>query len=219
MVMRKDVKRLLVLLIGIIILLGFSYVTSVLWSNSSVIYLVLAGLSILGIYTFDKIGDGKITGIDDNWIFDIFVGIGIGIGILILRSINILGVVSLDDTANIINRVFGAGIIETVFFFVLILAYFSEKIKIGKKHIPYFLAVLIASIIFAVYHLKAIFPDGMITLLGIQSNAGFFISAIVLGLIWGYTLKWTKSAMPLIVSHMIVNAWILKDVILRIIGQ
>lgn len=210
MKLRKDLTRLLILMFGVIGVLAFAMWISQNSMNqsNSIRFIITAIVSILGIIFFDRIGDGKIYGIDDNWVFDICVGIALAVVLIFLTSINIYGAIDLDKTSDIINNTFGAGIVETAFFFVIGIAWFT-KIKIGKKHIPYFLAVILAGVVFAVFHIGKLFPNGIITSAGIQSNQGFFISAILVAFIWGYTMKWTKSAMPLIVSHLIFNIYAL----------
>ncbi|MFA5764446.1 MAG: CPBP family glutamic-type intramembrane protease [archaeon] len=209
----KNRLRLIYFLILGLIPLLWTFINSYFdWGLGAVQYGVLGIVSIIAIYSLPKVGI-NVKGIDDNWKSDILIGIGLGFLLIFLKILNLVG--SFEYGAGLFSiRIFGAGLIETsIFFIVMIAVVFKIGFKEKDNGWAYFFTCLIVGFIFAFFHYAFItqattgIPDESVK---ISLVSGFFISATIIAMIWGYVLKWTKSALPLIISHMMLNFYMLN---------
>ena len=151
----------------------------------------------------------KILGIDSNFIRDAFYGLIIGLVIVFLGNvfgvIGAIGIplnltVTLDEIGKFLVIVIVASIVETMFFFQFILSFFDDKVeKNFNIKISFFVAALLTASTFALFHLSVY---------GFQAG-GSFISAALMGIIFSYQVKLTKSALPAIITHAVINFSIL----------
>jgi hypothetical protein len=168
-------------------------------------YLVLGTFSIIGIYFLPDLLGIEIFGIDDNYFKDLGIGILMGIGLIFLSILRLVG--SFVYGASIFSvRVSGAGVIETAFFFILMIPLLYKMFKDKKNILKYLIVCFLAGFIFAFFHYAVVTQGSTST-----STYGFFISASIIAVFWGLVLRWTKSALPLIISHMILNFYILNQ--------
>lgn len=149
-----------------------------------------------------------IVGISDKIGKDLMIGIGSALAFIFLNSFNFIGAIGIPIIAQSIAGELGragiviicASVFESVFFFEFILSFFDEKIA----DFPFIVASILTAIAFASFHFLAYSGN-------LQAMGGSFFSAGIVGFGWCYLKKYTKSLTPLIISHMIINAWILNN--------
>ena len=161
----------------------------------------------------------KIPGINKKILAGVLSGIGVFIVIIVLNfiipnfgTIGIPNVQSIaSETGRFITIVIIAPIIETFFFFGIILFFFQEKLFKGK--FQFIISSIITSTIFSLFHINAY---GNFS----SSNADFILAG-VMGLVFSYQTKFAKSVIPAIVTHVLINLWIgfitLADVLLGLV--
>lgn len=151
----------------------------------------------------------KITGIDKNWKKDFLIGLVTGIIIIfigfIIPGIGTIGIPDVpqslsSDVSKFIVVVILASIFETFFFFAIVLSFFYDKLKRFGFNIPFLVAAIISSSIFAIFHLSAYGS--------FASASGAFTSAFIMGLVFSYQVKLTNSTLPAIISHSLINWWL-----------
>lgn len=203
----KNRLKLVYLLIISIIIFGWVFINSYYdFGTGAVQYTFLSILSILGLIFLPKLGIDGIFGIDKNWKTDILIGIAMGIGLIILSIFSLVG--SFVYGASLFSiRVFGAGVVETVFFGILIIPLVYKLFRDKKSLFNYFIVCLVVGGIFSFFHIAVVLQGSSNPTL----NYGFFISAAIIFIFWGFVLRWTESALPLIISHMMLNFWILNQ--------
>lgn len=158
-----------------------------------------------------KFGEGRLVGIDSDYGKDALIGIGAGL-LFIMISVIAPGIAAIGfpvlpqaigATGLFLIIVIAAPIFETVIFQDLILDFFDSKLKIfGKKALPFFIAVLLASMAFSIYHLTAY--GGSLT-----AAKASFVSVIIAGIGFSYLRFFTNSILPTIIAHAIINAYLL----------
>ena len=84
--------------------------------------------------------------------------------------------------------------------------------KIPTLGLNFHIANIIKSVIFGVYHIKAY--AGEISTSAIMSVSSTFITAIVVGILAGYLVKWRKSLTASIGLHMCLNALLLLGLVI-----
>lgn len=153
-----------------------------------------------------------LIGIDKNIGTDFIIGLISAISFIVLGSVfSIIGAIGIPSlSASVAGEigkwiiiVIGASIFETFFFFEFVLDFWDNKFKNLGFDIPYFLAGLLTSVMFALFHFVAYSGS-------LSAGGGSFISAGIIGFGWVYLRKWTNSLLPLVISHAILNAWILS---------
>lgn len=152
-----------------------------------------------------------LAGIDRNYWQDLGFGILAGILFIIISviapGIGAIGFPSLPQSVTAIGIfliiIVVAPIFETSVFQDIILDFFDSKLKIfGKGALPFFLASLLSSVAFSLFHLTAYGGS-------LQSAGGSFLSAFLVGVGFCYLRKWTKSILPVIIAHALINFWTL----------
>ena len=150
--------------------------------------------------------ENKLVGIDKDILKDGLIGIIIGIGIIFLGklspAIGAIGIPNVQSiagaTAKFIIIVLLAPIFEELFFRDVVLDFFDSKVK---RIIPYFLAALISSALFSIFHLFAYGES-------LSAVSGSFFTAFLMGMVFAYVRKFTNSNMGNITLHMVLNYWI-----------
>lgn len=212
---KKEISKVIVLLLLTLIPIGWTLVNADGFILPAIMQIVLIFMSIGWILVFNKFGKKvRLIGIDRNIGVDFLIGIGIGIGIIILTFFNIIGSFLLPyvpasfttDLGTFNITVLGAMIMESVLFFMLMINFFDEKLDSWNINLPFVVAVIISGLIFAFYHYYTYILAGGT----VNDVIGSFISIIIVTFIWGYTMKWTKSILPLIISHGIINFYLLN---------
>lgn len=149
----------------------------------------------------------ELVGIDKNIVTDLIIGLVVGVGILLIGflvpGIGTIGIPSLPQSlsgiaSKFIVVVLLASIFETFGFFDVILSFFFNKTRRFGLKIPFFLAAILTSLVFSLFHWSAY---------GIGSSAAFF-TAFIMGLVFCYERKFTNSNIPGIITHMVLNYWI-----------
>ena len=161
-----------------------------------------------------------IYGVDKNWITDLFIGIGAAITFIFLGKIfpmlGTIGIPSISqsiagEAGRFILIVIVAAIAEEFFFREFLQDFFDEKLKAFGLDLPYFIAALISSALFALFHFTAY--SGSLSAAG-----GSFLSAAIVGFGFCYIRKWTKSNIGNIMAHAVLNFWILTKLAIVIGG-
>lgn len=152
----------------------------------------------------EKIG---LVGIDKNWIFDGFIGL-VALGVIyLLRFLfpffGVIGIPSLPaslvgDLGRALIIIICAPIFEEILFREFLLDFFDNKLFDA----PFFVAALISSTLFALFHLAAYNSS-------LQAMQGSFFTAGFMGMVFAYIRKYTNSNMGNIVLHMGLNLIIL----------
>ena len=162
----------------------------------------------------------KITtvGIDKDTGKDFGIGVVVAVAFLVLGALfGIIGAIGIPlvpasiagDIGRWIIIVIVASIFETVFFFEFVLDFFDNKLKNLGFEVPFIVASILTACGFALFHFIAY--SGSLSAAG-----GSFISAGVIAFGWCYLRKGTKSLLPVMVSHAILNAWILSKLLIVI---
>lgn len=139
-----------------------------------------------------KIGKGIISGV--------VVFIAIILANFVIPGIGTIGVPSV--TQAISNEIYKfsiiviiAPIIETAFFFGIVLFLFYRKFNI-----PFIISAILTAVAFSLFHINA-YGDFA------SSNADFILAG-VMGLVFAYQTKISKSIIPATVTHILINLWI-----------
>ena len=152
-----------------------------------------------------------LRGIDDNWNKDLIIGVLIGLGFMLAGTISpFIGTIGIPNVSQSLAGeigkylivIVGAAIFEEIFFREFILDFFDEKLKGFGMDLPYLIAAVISSILFALFHFVAYSGS-------LRAAGGDFMSAALVGFAFAYLRKQTNSILPSIVAHGIINAWIL----------
>lgn len=155
-----------------------------------------------------------IMGIDGNYIKDSLIGLAVAIGFIVVGTfspfISAIGIPSISqsiagDVGRFIIVVVAASIFEEIFFREFILDFFDEKLKNFGLDLPYFFAALISSALFALFHFIAYSSS-------LSAAGGSFVSAAVVGMGFCYLRKYTSSILPSIISHSLLNWWIITKI-------
>lgn len=154
-----------------------------------------------------------LKGIDKNWGIDILWGVLFAVGILLITSFGFIGTIGIPsvpqsvagDIGRFLIIVFVASIFESFLFYEFILDFFDEK----AINLPYVVASILVSGIFAFFHFYA-YGSSLI------SSGGSFLSAFIISFSWCYLRKWTNSILPIIISHSIINFWIIRSLVIVI---
>lgn len=209
---KKDINKIVIIIIVTILLLSWTLVNADGFILPAFMYIVLGILSIIGYLNWDKIGEKSyIYGIDKNVFTDILIGIIFGAVFIVIQTFNIIGSVLIpyipaslvQESGRIIIIVFGAMVIESAFFLGLMLPFIDEKIKVLGINPNFFIALIIVSFLFPLFHASAYGQAG--------ATMGSYISAGIFLFISGVIMKQTKSLLPLIISHGIINFYILNQ--------
>lgn len=209
---KKDINKIIVLIIVTMLFLGWALVNADGFILPAFMYLVLGGLSIGGYLVFNKVGaKSYIFGIDRNMGMDFLIGIAFGVGFILLKQFNVIGSILVpyvpaslvQESGRIIIVVLGAMVIETAFFLGLLVPFIDEKLKDFGIDPPFILALILVCLIFPIYHATAYGQVG--------ASMGSYISAGVFLFLSGLIMWKTKSLLPLIVSHGIINFYILNQ--------
>ena len=152
-----------------------------------------------------------LVGIDKNIGKDSLIGIISAVSFIILGSIfsiiSAIGIPSIPaslagDIGKWLIIVIAASIFETFFFFEFVLDFFDNKLINFGINLSYFFSSIIVSLIFALFHFT-VYSGSLL------NGGGSFFSASVVAFGWCYMRKWTKSLLPVLINHSILNAWIL----------
>jgi|GEM_PF-3907081 membrane protease YdiL (CAAX protease family) len=146
----------------------------------------------------------EIVGIHQSWGADLFTGIFTFVGIFVLNFlIPGVGTIGIPSVAQSIASATGRGVVivaiapifETFFFFGIVLFLFYDKFKL-----PFFLSAVFTSATFMLFHISAYG--------NFASASGSFITAGIMGMVFAYQTKLTKSLLPATVTHALLNFFI-----------
>lgn len=203
---KKNYNRASILLVAALFATLFVLINSQEFILAAIIYIVIALVS-LSLYrqwgTFGR--TGKLMGIDDNFVKDFLVGIGLGVGTIILGSIfpviGALGIPNVQSIAGTVGRfviiVISAPIFEEILFRDFILDFFDEKFT----NLPFIFANVIQATLFSLYHLVA-YGDSL------SAASGSFLTAGLMGLLFGFLRLKQKSVIGSIAWHMVLNLYL-----------
>ena len=148
--------------------------------------------------------EDKLPGINKKILAGILSGTGVFLTIILLNFIipgfGTIGIPNVTQSiASEVYRfsviVIQAPIIETVFFFGIILFLLHEKFKVAFP-----IAAILTAITFSLFHINAY---GNFS----SSNADFILAG-VMGLVFAYQTKFSKSIIPAMFTHILLNLWI-----------
>jgi len=153
------------------------------------------------------------TGIDSNFITDAIIGASVAGGLILLSFISpFISTIGIPSISQSVSGELGrwlivvlvASIAEEIFFREFILDFFDNKLKAFGLNLPFFLAAIISSILFSLFHFVAYNSS-------LSAAGGSFISAALAGMVFAYSKKWTNSVITPIVAHMVLNFYILSQ--------
>ncbi len=146
-------------------------------------------------------------GIDNNWKGDSIRGFLVGLVLIVIFKVfgvaGAIGIplnlaVSLDDVGKFIIIVLVAPIVEEGFFRQSVLSFFDEKLENFGLKVPFIVATILTAGVFSLFHLYAYGSS-------LSSAGGSFFSAFLIGIIFAYEVKVTKSVITSTVTHAILN--------------
>ncbi len=205
-------NRMIILIIITLVILSWTLINANGFILPAIIYMVLGAVSIFLILIFDKFGNkSNIYGISKNFGKDLLIGCLFGGGFILIQSFNIIGSVLIpyipaslvQDFGRISIIVLGAGVIESIFFLSLLTPFLDEKLKDFGIDLPFIIALLLVCILFPIFHATAYGQ--------VSATIGSYISAGVFLFASGLIMRYSKSITPLVISHMLINFWILNQ--------
>jgi len=201
----KDTQRATVFIVLALFLTLFVMVNAQQWILAAVIYIVIAGVSLLLYSQWKNIGvPSEPRGIDHNWIQDAFVGILLGIGVIVLGKfipgVGVIGIPNVQSIAGTFGRAIillvAAPIFETVLIQGFGLSFFYEKLRLN-----FMTSNIFQAFIFSIFHFTAY--SGSLT-----GSSGSFITAGIMALIFGFLVKYQNSLIGAISMHFVLNLYI-----------
>ena len=202
---KANINRAIILLVGVIFISLWVLINAGELFTAGIIYVIIPVISIFLYRQWNYFGKkGKLIGIGKGWILKYVYGVLIG-GALIafgeFTDIGSIGIPAVQSIASTIGKfliiVGVAGPSEELLFRDLILDFLDEKFM----DMPYIIAALISSTLFALYHLTAYAGS-------LSASSGSFVTAGLAGMLFAYERKWFKSNTTNIATHMTLNAWI-----------
>lgn len=173
----------------------------------ALVYIVLGIITLFLYSQWSNIGreSKESIGIDDNFYQDALVGFGLGVATIVLSFISpligTLGIPNVQSIAGTIGRfiiiVISAPIFEEIFFRGFILDFFDEKFT----NLPFIVANLITATLFSLYHILAYGEN-------LSAVSGSFLTAGLMGFIFGYVRLKQKSVIGSITYHSTMNLYI-----------
>lgn len=214
---KNEIARVIVLIILTMVVLAWTMINADGFVLPALMYIALGFVSIGWILVFNKFGKKiHLWAIDRNIGTDFLIGVGIGVAMIVLSLFNVIGSILLPyvpasfttDAGHVGVRVIGAMVIESVFFFMLMIQFLDNKLDSWGIDLPFSIAVLITAGAFSFFHYTVYTLSGGT----ISSVLGSFLSVAFVTFIWGYTMKFTKSILPLVISHGIINFYLLNQI-------
>lgn len=202
---KESRQRALILLVLGLFLAMFVLINAQEFIVGAFVYIVMGGLSIFLYTQWGKLGAASdLEGIDKNWVKDGLVGIGLGIATIALSSIiptiGAIGLPPVQSIAGILGRfilvVPCAMIFEEVFFRDKLMDFLDSKLKFPK--IP---SIIITAIAFSAFHL-AVYGETL------EAVGGSFLSAAIMGFIFGIVTELQNSLAGSITYHGTLNIWL-----------
>lgn len=202
----KKFSRASLLLVFGLFATVFVLINSQQFLIAAVVYIGIALVSLSLYKQWSGFGrKGRLAGIDDNFIKDSLVGIVLGVGTIAIGSIipviGALGIPNVQSVAGTVGRFIiicvSAPIFEEIFFRDFILDFFDEKFA----DLPFILANGVTAMLFSFYHLTAYGES-------LSAASGSFLSAALMGFIFGYVRLYQKSVVGAIFYHATLNFWI-----------
>ena len=199
-------NRAMVLIVFAIFALLWVLINEGKFFTASIIYGVMSVFLFLFYLNWNKFGKpSDLVGIDDNWVTDSFWGFLLAVGFIILGEISpfigTIGIPQVQSIAETFGRfliiVIVAPIMEELLFRDVILDFFDRK----GVNFPFFVAALISSGLFSLYHLTA-YGSSLI------DAGGSFLSAGIAGMGFAYLRKYTNSNIGNIIAHATLNFYI-----------
>lgn len=204
---RTEINRAIFLLIIVIFVALWVLVNS---GQLVIAGIVFIAMPMIGIFLYRQwrfFGrKGDLEGIGDDWIKDAFIGIGFAVGFIALGEIGIPGIGSIglppvqsiaSDIGRILIILVAAPFAEELIFRDLLHDFIDEKFK----NLPFIIAALGNSILFALYHFSVYGAS-------LQAAQGSFITAMVAGIGFSYLNKFTNSNASNIAAHIVLNIWL-----------
>lgn len=202
---KNSKKRISILLVLALFLATFVLINAQEFLLAAFIYIVMGVMSLFLYNQWGKFGKfGDLEGIDSNFIKDGLVGLGLGIVTIILGSIfsfiGAIGIPPVQSIAGTLGRfliiVPIASIFEEVFFRDLMLDFFDNKLKF-----PLIVSNIIVAIAFSLFHLSAYGES-------LSAAGGSFLSAAIMGFIFGIVSERQNSLAGSIMYHGTLNTYI-----------
>lgn len=202
---KKSKDRASILIVGALFLATFVLINAQEFLIASFIYIVMGIMSLVLYSRWGSFGKlGNLKGIDNNFVTDALVGLGLGIGTIVLGSfvsfIGAIGIPPVQSIAGTVGRfiiiVPSASIFEEVFFRDLLSDFFKSKLKLG-----FLIANILTAIAFSMFHLVAYGES-------LALAGGSFLSAGIMGFIFGLVTEKQNSIIGSIFYHATLNFWI-----------
>lgn len=212
--LRRELSRASLLLVAVLFINLWILVNSKSYLLASFIYIAIPFSSLFLYGQWNLFGNKeKLEGIDNKWFGKWILGMFVGGIILffgnVIPGIGVIGIPQVQSIVGTASKfliiVISAPIAEELFFRDIMHDFFESKLKT-----PFFFSAIFASLVFAFYHYTAYGGS-------LSSASGSFLSAFVMGVVFSYENKFSKSNAVNIGTHMILNLWI-GFVTLNIIG-
>lgn len=204
----KNLRRLNVLIIGLLIIFSFLFVNAQQYAYGFLIYIVLGMLSIFFNYSWNKITKrGDLEGLSDNWVRESFIGVGLaivtivvgfvvpGIGAIGFPSVSQSIIEVIGTLGKFIILVPGASIFESVYLVNVLTDFFMNVLGINK----YISLGLMASAS-SLFHVNA-YGGSLI------AAGGSFFSAFLMFYLFGLWAEYRNDLAGIITWHGGLNYW------------
>lgn len=200
----KDSRiSILIVLISFLLIWVLVNAQQLVWG--ALAYLIIGGFCIFMYGQWGRFGKrSDLEGLDDKWGMNALLGVGLGILTIILGQfvsfIGAIGIPSVQSVAGVIGRfviiVPTAAIFESVFF-----QDFLQDLFESKLGLPKWFSIILTALGFALFHFAAYGAS-------LSAAGGSFLSAALMGFIFGLVAEWRNSLAVNIAYHAVLNAWI-----------
>lgn len=205
----ENIKRIIKLIIGISFVLVFYFVNARQYSYGFLIYLIMAGLSILYYFIWGKISKVvDLEGISDKWKRNALIGLGLAVLTIVLgKLIPSIGAIGVPSLSQSIVQVIG---ITGRFFIIVVFASFFESVFIVDALTDFFNSFLGFNKIFSVISMAVVGASFHFFAYGssLVSNSGSFFSAFVIFALFGWLAEYQNDLSGVITWHGGLNWWI-----------
>lgn len=202
---KKQNERAMKLLVFAMFLAVFVFVNAGQYVAAAATYMGMGIVSLIFYNQWSKVGrKSDLEGLNDNFIKDAFVGLVLGIFTIILGNIfSFIGAIGIPPVASVAGTIGRfliivpcAAIFEEVFFRDQLMDFLNSKLGLNKLF-----SILITACAFATFHLAAY--GGSLSAAG-----GSFLSAGIMGFIFGIVTEKQNSLAGSIFYHGILNLYI-----------
>lgn len=149
----------------------------------------------------------NLNGIGNHFLRDSFIGGVSALALILLSTVSpFIGTIGIPSVSASIATVVGKWIIIVLLaplFETILFQGFAHDFFFSKLKFNYFISAILASLLFSLFHLTAYGSS-------LTALSGSFLSAFIVGMLFQYMSKYTKSLATPILAHAVLNMYILS---------